>query len=87
MTLIRRFFPVLFLFVCLITLAPRLAFAAALAPETKPVPKIARLAAALGDARTNLDFTLHRLGPGGGPVLLVVGGIQGDEPGGFSARP
>ncbi|WCB46586.1 M99 family carboxypeptidase catalytic domain-containing protein [Nitratidesulfovibrio vulgaris] len=33
---------------------------------------------------TNLDFTLHRLGTGG-PVVLVVGGIQGDEPGGFSA--
>ena len=33
----------------------------------------------------NLDFTFHRLGDGRGPVLLVVGGIQGDEPGGFSA--
>lgn len=31
------------------------------------------------------DFTLHRVGPGGGATLLVVGGIQGDEPGGFSA--
>lgn len=31
------------------------------------------------------DFTLHRMGPGGGSTLLVVGGIQGDEPGGFSA--
>lgn len=30
------------------------------------------------------DFTLHRLGTGN-PALLVVGGIQGDEPGGFSA--
>ena len=28
---------------------------------------------------------LHKLGPGNGPTLLVVGGIQGDEPGGFSA--
>ena len=31
------------------------------------------------------SFSLHKLGPGGGPTLLVVGGIQGDEPGGFSA--
>lgn len=32
-----------------------------------------------------LDYTMHRMGPGGGPTLLVVGGIQGDEPGGFTA--
>ncbi|MDR2051116.1 MAG: succinylglutamate desuccinylase/aspartoacylase family protein [Deltaproteobacteria bacterium] len=31
------------------------------------------------------DFTLHKLESGSGPTLLVVGGIQGDEPGGFSA--
>lgn len=32
------------------------------------------------------SFTLHKLGlEGSGPTLLVVGGIQGDEPGGFSA--
>lgn len=30
-------------------------------------------------------FSLHSLGTGEGPTLLVVGGIQGDEPGGFSA--
>lgn len=31
-------------------------------------------------------FTLHKMGQeGSGPTLLVVGGIQGDEPGGFSA--
>lgn len=31
-------------------------------------------------------FTLHKLGNDpSGPTLLVVGGIQGDEPGGFSA--
>ncbi len=35
--------------------------------------------------RPDLDFSFHRLGPGGGATLLVVGGIQGDEPGGFSA--
>lgn len=34
---------------------------------------------------TGLDFTLHKLGSGTGPTVLVVGGIQGDEPGGFSA--
>lgn len=32
------------------------------------------------------NFTLHKLGNDkNGPTLLVVGGIQGDEPGGFSA--
>ncbi|WP_428561941.1 MAG: M99 family carboxypeptidase catalytic domain-containing protein [Solidesulfovibrio sp. DCME] len=32
----------------------------------------------------NLDFTLHKLDSGRpGPTILVVGGIQGDEPGGF----
>ncbi len=83
---IRHLFPVLLLFACVFALtAHSAASAAPPAPDAKPVPKIARLASALGDARTGLDFTLHRLGPGGGPVLLVVGGIQGDEPGGFSA--
>ncbi|MFP5257482.1 MAG: M99 family carboxypeptidase catalytic domain-containing protein, partial [Acidobacteriota bacterium] len=34
----------------------------------------------------NLDFTLHKLESGRpGPTILVIGGIQGDEPGGFSA--
>ncbi len=34
----------------------------------------------------NLDFTLHKLESGmEGNTLLVVGGIQGDEPGGFNA--
>ncbi len=32
-----------------------------------------------------LDFTLHKLGEKGSPAVLIVGGIQGDEPGGFSA--
>lgn len=31
-----------------------------------------------------LEFTVSRMGQGS-PVVLVVGGIQGDEPGGFSA--
>ena len=42
-------------------------------------------AVAVETDRPDLDFSLHRLGPGGGATLLVVGGIQGDEPGGFSA--
>ena len=33
-----------------------------------------------------LAFSLHKLGkPGSGKTILVVGGIQGDEPGGFHA--
>ncbi|MDH5408099.1 MAG: M14/M99 family metallopeptidase, partial [Gammaproteobacteria bacterium] len=33
-----------------------------------------------------LDFSLHKLESGvPGPTLLVIGGIQGDEPGGFTA--
>ena len=40
---------------------------------------------ALETERPDLDFSFYRLGPGGGATLLVVGGIQGDEPGGFSA--
>ncbi|MCP3952426.1 MAG: deacylase, partial [Desulfobacterales bacterium] len=34
----------------------------------------------------SLDFTLHKLGaepPGN--IVLIIGGIQGDEPGGFNA--
>lgn len=37
------------------------------------------------ELKSRPDFTFHRLGDGKAPVLLVVGGIQGDEPGGFSA--
>ncbi len=33
---------------------------------------------------SSLDFTVTRKGAGA-PVVLIVGGIQGDEPGGFSA--
>ncbi|QJT10757.1 deacylase [Oceanidesulfovibrio marinus] len=34
----------------------------------------------------NLDFSLHQhQGAEDGPTLLVIGGIQGDEPGGFNA--
>ena len=31
------------------------------------------------------SFTLCKLGVDAGPTLLIIGGIQGDEPGGFSA--
>ncbi len=33
----------------------------------------------------HLEFTLHKQGDGAGETLLVIGGIQGDEPGGFNA--
>ncbi len=37
-------------------------------------------------AKGNLDFTLHKLDSGKpGITMLVFGGIQGDEPGGFNA--
>lgn len=36
------------------------------------------------DIQTALDFSLFKIGTTA-PVVLVVGGIQGDEPGGFSA--
>lgn len=37
-------------------------------------------------AKGNLDFTLHKLESGKpGTTMLVFGGIQGDEPGGFNA--
>ena len=36
-------------------------------------------------ARASDPFLLRKLGSGHGPTLLVLGGIQGDEPGGFSA--
>lgn len=38
-------------------------------------------------AVNDLDFTLHKLSENSdeGPTVLVIGGIQGDEPGGFTA--
>lgn len=44
----------------------------------------AALAGAAEGDRSSLDFSVFKLGSGA-PVVLVVGGIQGDEPGGFSA--
>ncbi|MEM7293140.1 MAG: M99 family carboxypeptidase catalytic domain-containing protein, partial [Pseudomonadota bacterium] len=35
---------------------------------------------------SELEFTLHKLtSDNPGPTLLIIGGIQGDEPGGFTA--
>ncbi|WP_245576349.1 M99 family carboxypeptidase catalytic domain-containing protein [Desulfovibrio cuneatus] len=50
----------------------------ALALATGPLPT-------LPFAPSASSFILHKMGAPGGPTLLVVGGIQGDEPGGFSA--
>ncbi len=36
-------------------------------------------------APSSSSFTLCKLGQDKGPTLLIIGGIQGDEPGGFSA--
>ncbi len=47
----------------------------ALAKQNTAIPK----------SPNELDFSFFRLGTEGGPVMLVIGGIQGDEPGGFSA--
>jgi len=42
--------------------------------------------ATLAQAQRRLEFTVHKLESGNpGPTVLVVGGIQGDEPGGFHA--
>jgi hypothetical protein len=44
------------------------------------------LIAEAASAKGNLDFTLHKLESGlPGNTLVVIGGIQGDEPGGFNA--
>ncbi len=44
------------------------------------------LSSPLAGAAKGPAFTLHRLdGEAPGPTLLVIGGIQGDEPGGFHA--
>lgn len=59
----------------------------ALSYSCRAVALTAALLACIGPAVAApppLDFSLFRLGPGPHAVL-VVGGIQGDEPGGFSA--
>ena len=56
--------------------------------SASPMPAVITAAADLAKAparHTELDFNLYKLGTGSGPTVLVVGGIQGDEPGGFSA--
>lgn len=52
---------------------------------TAPEPGGHPPAATLRFTASVSDFSLHKLGTGSGPTLLIVGGIQGDEPGGFSA--
>ncbi len=42
------------------------------------------ISAAAKQHEVPLDFSLFRMGTGD-PLMLIVGGIQGDEPGGFSA--
>ena len=61
---------------------------APLAKEPPPLPGVPEAAAARSDmpfAPSSSSFTLCKLGKGDGPTLLIIGGIQGDEPGGFSA--
>lgn len=56
--------------------------------SASPTPAVVTAAADLTKTpprHTELDFNLYKLGTGNGPTVLVVGGIQGDEPGGFSA--
>ena len=36
-------------------------------------------------SKVEYDFTVHKMGNGKGHTLLIIGGIQGDEPGGFTA--
>lgn len=36
-------------------------------------------------AKFDYDFSVHKMGNGKGNTLLIIGGIQGDEPGGFTA--
>ena len=57
------------------------------ADKTGPLPPAEKIGSAgsLRFSASTSSFSLHKLGPGGGPTVLVVGGIQGDEPGGFSA--
>lgn len=44
------------------------------------------MSAGSASAGSGLEFSLHKLDSGvPGPTLLVIGGIQGDEPGGFNA--
>ncbi len=46
---------------------------------------IVLLASGPASASGHLEFTLHKLGTCKAPTLVIVGGIQGDEPGGFNA--
>lgn len=68
---------------CLFVLAALCSLAAVTDARATEIRRARRVAVATD--RPDLEFSLHRLGPGNGSTLLVVGGIQGDEPGGFSA--
>ena len=61
---------------------------APLTQETPPLPDARETSAVRPDmpfVPSSSSFTLCKLGKGDGPTLLIIGGIQGDEPGGFSA--
>lgn len=64
------------------TAAPPVALVGAPIIDVAPGEPL-RLREAIGNV-SDLDFTVFRKGVGG-PGVLVFGGIQGDEPGGFSA--
>lgn len=53
--------------------------------RSRSTQAVTKKPAAVSSAKsTGPAFSLHKLGAGS-PVVLIVGGIQGDEPGGFSA--
>lgn len=54
-------------------------------PREASGAKRAKAANTLPPLTSPLNFTLTAHGPGEGSTVLIVGGIQGDEPGGFSA--
>ena len=62
--------------------------AAGAAPSPNPRSAradLTRAAAAMPFSSSRSSFSLHKMGGDTEPALLIVGGIQGDEPGGFSA--
>jgi len=55
-------------------------------PRTILILFISLVFSSIQAALPDLEFSLHKNGfPDKGPTLLVIGGIQGDEPGGFTA--
>ena len=53
--------------------------------ETRPRPIGEKNRSGMPFTPSLSSFTLCKLGTGHDPTLLIIGGIQGDEPGGFSA--